>query len=1159
LIRRRILEHHFTFYFRWCSAFILILAYTSDLTAQTNLACQKFLVSDTIKLSDNVVSDISFLNNEITIDWELIDGNKILIKNLKNIPKKSVEICYREISSVLTRPIYKYPIEDYNSKQIEPSRNFSSLAIEKEELFQTPGLYKSGTISRGITVGNRQNLFVNSSLNLQLSGQLSDDLFINAVITDQNIPYQPSGNTQQIRDFDNVYMQLYNDKFEITAGDIVLQNSEYGHFLKYYKNQLGFQLKYRDAFSNGAKSTSKASAAFHKGKFASTVVTPIEGVSGPYRLRGAQNERFIIVIANSERVYIDGQLLTRGFDNDYIIDYNLGEVTFNPNVVITRFTRIRIDFEYTIQSFSRSILFGSQLIETDRASFYADYYREKDNPNSSLNVDLSLEDRQYLSSIGDQTNQAFISGIDSTSFSESEILYAEIDTVVNGVSYTIFKRSVNQQETLYRLSFTELGFGNGDYILKGSSSNGREYEWVAPINGISQGSFTPGIKIEPPNMRQMLVFGSEIKLSDNESVFQELAASNHDQNLFSSLDDGDNNGVAILAGFRSKERDITFLSDYKIDNEVSFEWNDKYFRPIDRFRSIEFDRDWNNTSTQDSVFHFERIIGYSTSIYNKKRSTYTNYRLGFRERGDVLNGTQHWLDMNERISSFRYRGNHFFQNTKQRNVDTRWLRSFSDLSIDLHPVKVGGFYNLDQNIVSDANNTNNILSTAMYYDDYGGYIANSDSANFSLKAKVGYRKDKLPISGELDDFTRSEYTNLNFSTSSIKDQFFDVFVEYRGIDDQVNIDKSRNIIQGRVISDNRFFKNSIRNNLNYATANSRELKREFVFTQVGAGQGTHTWRDENEDGIQDLNEFYEAINADERNYIKVFVPTDEYIEAFQVQYNHTLELKAPQNWKNSKGLLKGISKFAFLVNWNLDRKTTSDSPNDRVNPYVKVDDEDLIFERSLKRYNLFYNRLGRGIGLDLSYLDRFSKQLNQNGFEELQTSKYGIKTRWNFSSQYQVNLEYSNQNRNNISDFLNSRNFDLFENLVSPEIVWQPTQKVRFGLQYRFENKNNQFTSESTEYSTINEWKTKFTWSSSKSGMVNSEISFLDIGFEGDVSTYLGYILLEGLQPGNNLRVNLNWQQSLRNGLQLTFQYFGRKSSKREMIHSGTVQLTAFF
>ena len=80
----------------------------------------------------------------------------------------------------------------------------------------------SGSFSRGFSAGNRQDLALQSSFNLQLAGDLGDGMEILAAISDAQLPLQPEGNSLQLRDFDRIFVQLSRAGKQLTAGDLDL-------------------------------------------------------------------------------------------------------------------------------------------------------------------------------------------------------------------------------------------------------------------------------------------------------------------------------------------------------------------------------------------------------------------------------------------------------------------------------------------------------------------------------------------------------------------------------------------------------------------------------------------------------------------------------------------------------------------------------------------------------------------------------------------------------------------------------------------------------------------------------------------------------------------------------------------------------------------------
>jgi len=1134
---------------------LLMLLNAGHLLAQDCQWIKPTLAPQVLDSLTIIPSTISFPNqSDIKYSFDL-QKNEI---SFQGVTADSVYICYRTLPFDLHSPRANRTLDIYDSTALfkDALRYQESLVIPKrEEVFRTSNIAKTGSISRGVSFGNRQDVFVNSTLNLQMEGQLSDNVNLRAVITDQNVPFQPEGNTQQLQDFDNVYIQLYNDKWSIKAGDVVLKNTE-SNFLRYYKNVQGGQFSSNYKMKNGFKAQTSFAGSVAKGRFASVSIAPLEGVQGPYQIKGPNNERFMIILAGSEKVFIDGVQLKRGFDQDYIIDYNLAQITFNNKVVITQFTRIRVDYEFVDQNYSRFIFQAAHQQSNDKVSFGLHYYSEKDNRNQPLAFDLSQEEKQTLADVGDNLDQAFTIRVDSVGFSPDEILYRRT-TGFDGqnIPYEIYEYSTSPDSAFFRVEFSDVGLGNGNYLLTNSTANGRIFEWIAPVNGQPQGQYEPISLLSAPNQKAMFAGNFGIKLSDHEEVKTEVALSRNDVNLFSNLDSDDDEGYAYKVMFNSTNRPLGAQGKYKFNAGLSYEFNDKNFSFIDRVRYIEFDRDWSYDPQQFPEAYTENIVNANLSA-RKDALNGLNYRFAMRKRGDAVDGTQHYLDGQKDLGKIRLKLNAFAMQNEQVITDSEWLRYTIDASYQSKWFVPGYRYQIDRNAVTNRT-TNDVISTAMNFEEHAFYLKNADTLKTTYGIEVQLREDRMPMNGEFVDNTRSETYNLFFNSNANPNNRLSLLFTYRNLN-TVSTDTDQETIMGRADWNASFFNRIIQSDFSYNLSNSRELRREFIFIPVPTGEGTHTWRDDNGDGVQDLNEFYIAINPDEKNYAKIFVPTDTFEEAFNTIITYRFNLSFPRKWKDEGGFKRLIQHFSNISAWSLNSKITDDELSKRVWP-VNVDNEDILALRETIRSTLFFDRANAKFSADVGVTRLENKQLLFNGFEQRLNSDLKGHFRWGINRQLNLDVNYINGYRSNTSDVLVARNYFVESETWQPSLAWQPTSRMRLVGTLTWKEKLNTFNESSNETASIRQIGVESRFSKAAKTTLSATVKYIDIDFEGVETSPVGYEMLEALRPGQNMTWNISWQQRIGSGLQLVLRYDGRKSGESDAVHLGRVQISALF
>jgi hypothetical protein len=1091
-----------------------------------------------------------------------LNSGKINIDPLEKGFPDTLTVCYQTFPYSFHQRIAKRTLlTDYDSMAIFKDKRVQAIpAFDfREELFPSTNLNKSGNLTRGISFGNTQNLFVNSSLNLQMNGQLSENLNIRASITDQNVPFQPEGNTQQIQDFDNVLVELYNDRFNLSAGDVVLQQRQ-SEFLRYYKNVQGAQLTTNYKIGDRWRASTQGAASVAKGKFASIVLEVAEGTLGPYRISSPNNERFLIILANSERVFLDGRQLQRGFNYDYVIDYNQGEITFTPNVLITQYTRIRIDFEYAERNFTRSIITANHIQETDKVSLYMNFYREQDNRNRPLFFEYTDDEKRLLSSVGNDLESANVPRVDSVAFDPNRILYKKLTGLTDlGEPIEFYEYSTDPKLAHFAISFSEVGLGNGDYVRDIQLANGPVFKFVPSVNGGSQGNYSILTQLPAPNKKQMFTTGAKVKLNKYEQVYTEVAFSNADQNLFSEIDNEINRGFGVKSGILSENRVLNRFKNYKFNALTEFEYNSMNFTFIDRLRYIEFDRDWSLSQADIQDPGHERIFNTQFEL-NKDLHNLVSYRFNLRNRGNILSGTQHLAKMNQQFGRRIFLKNDFFLlNSDVRGLNSKWLRYTGDLQYRSKILVPGYRLMLDRNTVSDVER-DSVVSTAMNFLEHLVYLNSNDSLKYSFFINASVREDQFPVDGLMVPDTEAFQTMFGLKRR-FKGHDLSANFTYRELEFvRVNEERETTVL-GKVDYLGTIAKGIVRNELSYALGNGREFRREYVFLQVPTGEGTHAWRDDNEDGIQQLNEFYIAINPEEKNFIKVFVPTTDFVQAYITIFNYRLNARFPDSWRTENGIKKILQKFSNTTSLSIEKKITSNDFWDRINPFVGgFADEDLISVRQVVRTSFFFNRSSAKYGFDLSLFDSQNKQLLAGGFDNMIQKDWRLNTRYNFSPMVNLRLLGQTGKRTANSDFLDNRTYSIDQYGFGPELAYQPSSIFRTTIMYQFTDKVNINNLEFNEKATLHQGGLDLRYAKAIKTTINANFKYTFIEYNGQVNSPTGYEMLQALTPGSNFTWSLNWLQKIGEGLQMNMVYEGRNSEGLgRLVHIGRMQVTALF
>lgn len=189
-----------------------------------------------------------------------------------------------------------------------------------------------------VSFGSAQQHQVSQALQLHIAGEVAEGVSLLAVLSDRNLPVGEKGATLGLRELDRILFQVRGPQVSADVGDldVLFDRTSFGR----YRRQLqGAQVSFDRGESRGS-----VVGAVSRGQWTTHRLVGIEGYQGPYQLPVAVGFAGG-VLPESERVYLNGELLKRGEQLDYVLDYEQGSVTFAPERPIVTSSRILVEYQ----------------------------------------------------------------------------------------------------------------------------------------------------------------------------------------------------------------------------------------------------------------------------------------------------------------------------------------------------------------------------------------------------------------------------------------------------------------------------------------------------------------------------------------------------------------------------------------------------------------------------------------------------------------------------------------------------------------------------------------------------------------------------------------------------------------------------------------------
>ncbi len=793
------------------------------------------------------------------------------------------------------------------------------------------------------------------------------------------------------------------------------------------------------------------------------------------------------------------------------------------------------------------------IINGEKFSIGASIYSENDVKNQPLQQNLSSDQAQVLADAGDDRTQMVAPSEVSEAFNENRILYKK--ELINGVEAFVF--SNNPDDELYNVRFSLVGDNQGNYILTNSSAINNIFEYIEPVSGIPQGNYEPIVQLIAPTKLQMAVINGSYHPSEKTNIYFEAAGSKNDLNLFSNLDDEDNDGLAGKLSI--KQSIIKNDSLWNLEVLADATLIQENFKTIQRLnKRAEFNRDWNleqtNVSQNAVGFGDQSLLSTGIQLYHPVKGM-TRYEFEHLNYSKNFNGNRHIIFANLSLNKWNIFSNSSILNANSTINTSDFVRSFNRVTYNFNKQWVGTKIALENNEQTNSA-TQELTPLSQKFNSYEVFYGIGDSSK--VFAEIGY-KNRVNDSIRNNELVKVNTSNTYYLKSKLLDNKhtnLSVYLNYRKLKNEDESIPDENSLNSRIQYNQKLFNQLINWNTVFETNSGVLPQQDFTYVEVDEGQGAYTWIDYNENGIQELEEFEIAQFQDQGTYVRVLLPNRVFIKTHQNRLSQLLTINPQAITSKDTTRTRFWSHFYNQTSYLIDKKIRRNNDNFDINPFKDFGDEQLGLNLSLRNV-LFYNRGKQRYTTSYTYLSNKSKNLLSVGSIENNIESHQFNFVHKFATSWLLNTFFILGNRESVSENFISKNYTIDEISFNPKLSYLFNTNTRFDVFYQYANKDN--TIGNLETLKQQKYGVSFSFSKNQKSAINGEFNYFSNKFNGNQNSPVAYQMMEGLQPGKNFTWSLLAQKKLTKFLDLNLNYFGRKTETSKSIHTGTIQLKAYF